>query len=119
MKNPFAIILVLLLAIFAWHVMWSPADMSFSVNGEDLDNPLGAVFGVLFGGVGIVIAGIVLFGVGVLLTVVFAGVGVVVAGALALAAVVTLAALSPLLLPLLIPVAILALLLNRSRRRRN
>ena len=56
--------------------------------------------------------------VGAVLAVVFAGVGVLLALGLGLAALVLAAAISPLLLPILIPVAIIWFFMNRSRRNR-
>jgi hypothetical protein len=51
--------------------------------------------------------------------VVFAGVGVLLVGALALAASLGLLAVSPLLLPILVPAAIIWFFMSRSRRNRS
>ncbi|RZA33626.1 MAG: hypothetical protein EOP92_19925 [Lysobacteraceae bacterium] len=71
---------------------------------------------VVFAGGGLVLAGVVMLVVGLVLAVVFAGVGVIVVGALGFAAVAVALALSPLLLPLLVPVAIIWYLVSRSRK---
>jgi hypothetical protein len=49
---------------------------------------------------------------------VFAGVGVILLGALCLAALAVAAAISPLLLPLLVPAAIIWFFVSRSRKHR-
>jgi hypothetical protein len=56
--------------------------------------------------------------VGAILAVVFAGVGILAFGGLALGALVLVVLVAPLLLPLLVPVAIVWWLVGRSRRNR-
>jgi hypothetical protein len=56
--------------------------------------------------------------VGAVLAVVFAGVGILCIGGLALGACVLALMISPLLLPLLVPVAIVWFFVSRSRRQR-
>jgi hypothetical protein len=56
--------------------------------------------------------------VGAILAVVFAGVGIVLVGALGLGAAVLALAISPLLLPLLLPLAVIWYLVGRSRKQR-
>lgn len=103
---------VLLLNVFGSH------DYGINLDGEEFDGPLGALLGVFFGGIGIVIAGIVMVVVGIVLAVVFAGMGVLAVAAIALALVCAALALSPLMLPLLVPLAIIWFFTSRSRRQR-
>lgn len=117
MKNPFAFVLVLLVAVFTLSVMSDAPHFAFDVDGDQFDGPLGWLFGLLFGGVGLLVGCVVLLLVGVLLTLVFTGVGVLLVVALLGVALVMLAALSPVLLPLLIPIAIIGWWMKRSRDR--
>ena len=117
MKNSVAFILLFLFAVLAWNLSDYGGDMMFSVDGDDAGGPLGALLGVLFAGGGIVLAGAILLVVGAILAVVFAGVGIVCVGALGCAAVVVALALAPFLLPLLLPVAVIWYLANRSSRK--
>jgi hypothetical protein len=118
MKKIAPYILVFLGTILLMNLMSSGPDMQFNFDGEDFDGPIGALFGVLFGGLGIVIGGIVMVVVGIVLAVVFAGLGVIAIAAIAIALVCAVLAVSPLMLPLLIPVAIIWFFMSRSRRRR-
>lgn len=117
MKNFAKIALLFLFALLLLDVASDAADfMSFNIDGDEVDGPLGALLAVIFAGGGLVIGGVVLLVVGVVLAVVFAGVGVIVLGALGVAAVAVALAISPLLLPLLVPVAIVWYLVSRSRK---
>jgi hypothetical protein len=118
MKKIAAAVILFLFAALAWNLFVHPAGMMFNIDGEEIDGPLGALLGAMFAGGGLLVAGAVMVFVGLLLALVFAGVGIVVVAALALAAMVTALALSPLMLPLLIPVGIVWLLMGRSRRNR-
>ncbi|CAN7593538.1 hypothetical protein [Massilia sp. LjRoot122] len=119
MKNFAKIAILFLFAVLLLDIAFDAADfMSFNIDGEHIDGPLGALLAVVFAGGGLVIAGVVLLVVGLVLAVVFAGVGVIVVGALGFAAVAVALALSPLLLPLLIPVAIVWYLVSRNRKDR-
>jgi hypothetical protein len=118
MKDFAKIIILFVFALLLLDVASDAADfMSFHVDGEEFDGPLGALLGVVFAGGGLVIGGVVMLLVGLVLAVVFAGVGVIVVGALGFAAVAVALALSPLLLPLLVPVAIIWYLVSRSNRK--
>jgi hypothetical protein len=64
------------------------------------------------------LAGVIMLFVGGVLAVVFAGVGILCIGGLALGACVLALMVSPLLLPLLVPVAIVWWLVSRSRKHR-
>jgi len=117
MKNFAKIALLFVFALLLLDVASDAADfMSFNIDGDEVDGPLGALLAVIFAGGGLVIGGVVLLVVGVVLAVVFAGVGVIVLGALGVAAVAVALAISPLLLPLLVPVAIVWYLVSRSRK---
>lgn len=117
MKNFAKIALLFVFALLLLDIAFDAADfMSFNIDGDEVDGPLGALLAVLFAGGGLVIGGVVLLVVGVVLAVVFAGVGVILLGALGMAAVAVALAISPLLLPLLVPVAIVWYLASRSRK---
>lgn len=117
MKNFAKIALLFVFALLLLDIAFDAADfMHFHVDGDEVDGPLGALLGLIFAGGGLVIGGVVLLVVGVVLAVVFAGVGVIVVGALGFAAVAVALALSPLLLPLLVPVAIIWYLVSRNRK---
>lgn len=121
MKNTVALVLVLLFALFTLHVMSDSANLVFNFDGDELGSPFGGPFGwlcnVLFGGIGLLIGCVALLLAGVLLALVFAGVGViVVVVALLIVALVLVAALAPVLLPLFIPIVIIAYLMKRSRK---
>lgn len=119
MKDLAKIAILFLLALILLDLAFDAADfMHFSIDGDEVDGPLGALLAVIFAGGGLVIAGVVMLVVGLVLAVVFAGVGVIVVGALGVAAVTVALALSPLLLPLLIPVAIVWYLVSRKRKDR-
>ena len=119
MKNFAKIAILFLFALLLLDVAFDAADfMSFNIDGDEVDGPLGALLAVVFAGGGLVIGGVVMLVVGVVLAVVFAGVGVILLGALGVAAVAVALAISPLLLPLLVPVAIVWYLASRSRKAR-
>lgn len=118
MKKIAPFVILFLFALLAWNVFGHTSGMTFDIDGEEVGGPLGAVLGLLFAGGGMIIAALVMLFVGAVLAVVFAGVGVIVVFALALTALVVAAAISPLLLPLLIPVAIIWFFMGRSRRSR-
>jgi hypothetical protein len=110
-----SLVFVFVCMIAAW-VSIDASDLVVTIGDEDFDGPLGALFGtVLAGGVFAIVAVVLTF-VAALVGVLMAGVGVLVVLALALAALVTMAAVSPLLLPLLIPFAIYWLVKRRHRK---
>lgn len=117
MKKVIALSLVLLFfcALAAWMSI-DANDFVVTVGDDDFDGALGAVLGSLIAGSVFAIVAVVLTFVAVLVGFLMAGVGVLVILALALAALVTMAAVSPLLLPLLIPFAIYWLLKRRHRQ---
>jgi hypothetical protein len=118
MKKVAPIVILLLFCLLAWNVFVHPSGMSFDLDGEDVDGPLGAVLSLLFAGGGLIVAALVLLLVGASLALVFAGVGVLLALGLGLVALVLAAVMAPLLLPLLIPVVIVWFFVSRARRNR-
>jgi hypothetical protein len=117
MKKVFALILLLLISctIAAWFA-FDTKDLVVTVGDSDFDGPLGTFIGtVITGGVFAILAIVMTFAA-VLVGFMMAGVGVLVIMALALAAIMTMAAVSPLLLPLLIPFGIYWLLKRRHRK---
>jgi hypothetical protein len=118
MKKYAPYIILFLFALLLWDVATDMDFMTVNVDGDEIGGPLGALLAVVFAGGGLVIAGVVLLVVGVVLAVVFAGVGVILLGALGVAAVAVALAISPLLLPLLVPVAIIWYLVSRNRKAR-
>jgi hypothetical protein len=118
MKKIAPLVILFLFCLLVWNVFFHPHGMTIDFDGDTVDGPLGALLAVLFAGGGLVIAALVMLFVGALLAVVFAGVGVLLAIGLGLGALVLAAVVSPLLLPLLIPAAIIWFLVGRSRRNR-
>ena len=116
MKKIAPFVILFLFCLLAWNVFAHSSGMSFDIDGEEIDGPLGAALGLLFAGGGIIIAALVVLFVGAVLAVVFAGVGVLLALGLGLAALVLAAVISPLLLPILVPAAIIWFFVSRSRR---
>jgi hypothetical protein len=106
-----------LLAVMAWQSIFGD-NMNINIDGDEIDGPLGAVLAVFFGGAGMLIAGVVMVCVTIFLCLLFAGLGILMVGGMALAAVLVAAAVSPLLLPLLIPIGIYCFFSARSRKQR-
>jgi hypothetical protein len=118
MKKIAPIVILLLFGLLAWNVFVHPSGMTFDIDGDAIDGPLGALLGLLFAGGGVLIAALVILCVGAVLAVVFAGLGVMLALGLGLVALVLAALISPLLLPLLVPAAIIWFFVSRNRRNR-
>lgn len=110
-------ILIFLLAIAAWQSILGDG-MHINIDGDEVDGPLGAVLSVVFGGAGMLLAGVIMACVAVFLCLLFASLGVVAVAAVALVAVVLLVAVSPLLLPLLLLFGAYWLLVSRPRKQR-
>jgi len=110
-------VLIFLLAVAAWQSTVGDG-MHVNIDGDEIDGPLAAVLGLLFGGMGMVIAGVVLSCVAVFLCVLFAGLGVLMVSGIALGGAVLLACVSPLLLPLLIPFGLYWFFVVRVRKQR-
>jgi hypothetical protein len=118
MKRIAPFVILFLFCLLLWNVFAHSPGMSFDIDGDVIDGPLGVLLGLLFAGGGLLIGGLVVLSVGAVLAVVFAGVGVLLAFGLALAALVLAALISPLLLPILIPAAIIWFFMHRARRHR-
>jgi hypothetical protein len=118
MKKIAPYVILFLFAMLAWNVFVHNDGMTFNIDGDEVGGPLGALLGMLFAGGGIMIAVLVMVVVGVMLAVVFAGVGIIVVGALAVATLAIVAAISPLFLPLLLPLALIWFFVRRSRKHR-
>lgn len=111
------------LALFALLVlgMWFAMDtgnMHVNIDGDELDGPLGALIGTVATGGGMLFAALVCTAVAIFLGILFAGLGIMMIVGIALLAVVVMAAVSPLLLPLLIPVGLYWFLVARPRKQR-
>jgi hypothetical protein len=117
MKKIAAIIILCLFALLVWNV-FTFGDSVVNIDGEDVGGPLGALLATFFAGGGLLLAGVIMLFVGAVLAVVFAGVGILCIGGLAVGACVLALMVSPLLLPLLVPVAIVWFLVSRSRKHR-
>ena len=118
MKKTAAIVILFLVALLAWTSLSGASGMHVMVGDEEIGGPLGALVGIVGGAIGLLVAGVVMVVVGIVLALVFAGLGVMAIFGLALGAVVLAAALSPLMLPLLIPVGIVWFFVRRNRRMR-
>lgn len=118
MKKLLAIVLIALLAIAAWNSI-DTSDMIVHVGDEEFDGPLGALLGLVFGGLGLVIAAVVMVCVAVFLGFLFAGLGILMLTGLVLLAVVLVALMSPLMLPLLIPAGIIWFFVARNRKHKD
>ena len=91
-------------------------DMHMQLDGDEIDGPLEWLFGLVFAGGGLLIAALALVFAAVVTGVILAGVGMVLVVVVACCVVLALALSTPVLLPLLIPVAIVWLLVSRNRR---
>jgi len=118
MKKSATIVILFLFALLVWNMFAWSGDMAFHMDGDEIDGPLEALLGLVFAGGGMLLAGGIMLLVGAILAVVFAGVGILAFGGLALGALVLVLLVAPLLLPLLVPVAIVWWLVGRSRRNR-
>ena len=118
MKKSAAFVILFLFAVLAWKVFAYSGDMAFDIDGDRIDGPAGALLAMLFAGGGTLLAALIMLVVGVVLAVVFAGVGIILIGSLGIVAAVLALAVSPLLLPLLLPLAVIWYLASRSRKSR-
>ena len=117
MKKLFAIAIIAILAICAWNAI-DTSDMIVNIDGDEVDGPLGALLGLVFGGLGMVIAAIAVTCAAVFVGFLFAGLGVLMVVALALVGVILAALIAPFTLPLLIPAAIIWYIVSRNRKHR-
>lgn len=109
----------LLLALFAL-LLWDVVSdgMYVNIDGEQIDGPLGFLVGMLLAGGGTLLGLAITLFVGVVLAVVFASLGVVLLGGLALGMVALGVLVSPLLLPLLLPLAVIWYFVSCARKER-
>jgi hypothetical protein len=117
-KRTASLIILFLFVLLAWNVFSYGGDMVVNVDGDEIGGPLGALLGTLFAGGGLLLAGVILLLVGGILAVVFASVGILCIGGLGLGAVLLVLAVSPLLLPLALPLLVIWYLVSRSRKNR-
>ena len=108
MKKLLTFVLILMLACLFLDKIGA-TDMHMQFNGDDVDGPLEWLFGVVFAGGGLLIAAIALVCAAVVT-------GVVLLAVVACCVVLALALSTPVLLPLLLPIAIVWLLVSRSRK---
>jgi hypothetical protein len=118
MKKTIPLAILLLVGLFFISTFMFPHFTTVDIDGDHIDGPLGALLGLVFAGGGVLVAGFVMLVVGAVLAVVFAGVGILVTAAVGLAALMVVAAVSPLLLPLLLPLAIIWFFVSRARKQR-
>ena len=109
-------VILFLFAALMWNLAAWSGDMTVNLDGERFDGPLGFLFATLFAGGGTLLGLFISVVVAIVLAVVFAGVGVILIGSLAIGAIVLALAMSPLMLPLLIPAALVWYFMRRSRR---
>jgi len=106
---------VALLAVAAWQSIFGDG-MHVNIDGDEIDGPLGFLLGTVFAGGGLLIAAVAITCSAVFVGLLFAGLGILMISGLVLLAVVVAAAVSPLLLPLLIPVGLYMVFRSRSRK---
>ncbi|GAB2869369.1 hypothetical protein GCM10027277_43230 [Pseudoduganella ginsengisoli] len=117
MKKFIAIAILAILAICAWNAI-DTNGMTVNIDGDEIHGPLGALLGLVFGGLGMVIAAIAVTCAAVFVGCVFAGLGVLMVVALALVGIILAAVIAPFTLPLLIPAAIVWFIMSRNRKHR-
>ena len=110
-------VFILLLAVSVCQAVFGDG-MTVNVDGDEVGGPFGALLGIVLGAGGILIAAVAMTCAAVFVGLVFAGVGIVMVSALVLAGALLAAAISPLLLPLLIPIGLYWYLTARSRKQR-
>jgi|GEM_PF-2628268 hypothetical protein len=115
MKKLLTFVLIVMLACLFLDKI-SGSDMHMQFYGDDVDGPLEWLFGLVFASGGLLIAAIAVVCAAIVTGVVLAGVGVVLIAVVALCVVLALALSTPVLLPLLIPVAIVWLIVSRNRK---
>lgn len=109
--------IVFLVAVSAWQSLLGDG-MHVNLDGDEFDGPLGTLFGMALAGGGMLIAAVAVTCAALFVGVLCAGIGIVLVSAMVLAAVIVLAAMSPLMLPLLIPVGLYWFFTARARKQR-
>lgn len=113
-----AILVLFFMAVFnVAFDMHDFGDSHVMFDGEEIDGPLGWLIGLVAGGFGLLVGALALVFAGVVVALVFAGLGVMAVVGVSFGAIVLALAVSPLLLPLLIPVGIVWLIVRRNKRR--
>ena len=113
-----AILVLFFLAVFnVAFDMHDFSDAHVMFGDEEIEGPLGWLIGLVAGGFGLLVAAAAMLFAGIVVALVFAGLGVMAVIGVAFGAVVLALAVSPLLLPLLIPVGIVWLLMRRNKKR--
>jgi len=115
MKKYAPYVILFLFAAMLWNLFTWSGDMTVNLDGEQVDGPLGFMLATLFTGGGMLLAIFISVITVAVLAVVFAGVGVILIGSLAIGALVLALAMSPLLLPLVLVVAIAWYAMRRPR----
>jgi hypothetical protein len=127
MKKLLAVTIVVLLCIAAsnaWNVSFHPAwnhDWYMTMDGDDIDGPLGFLMGTLMAGGGLLVAAMVLVCVAAFVGVLFAGLGIMALVGFAILAMLLVVAMGAALSPLLVPVALvvgICWFFNRRNQRR-
>lgn len=114
MKKYAPYVILFLFAAMLWNLFTWSGDMTVNLDGDQIDGPLGFLLATLFTGGGMLLAMFISV-ITAVLAVVFAGVGVILIGSLAIGAVVLALAMSPLLLPLVLVVALVWYAMRRPR----
>ena len=115
MKKYAPYVILFLFAAMLWNLFSWSGDMAVNLDGDQIDGPLGFMLATLFTGGGMLLAVFISVITVAVLAVVFAGVGVILIGSLAIGALVLALAMSPLLLPLVIVLAIAWYAMRRPR----
>ena len=118
MKKIAPYLVVFLFLLVSWEMLTDHGGMAVDFHLDPWDGPLDGLLGLMLAGGGLVISVAVALVVALVVTVVCAGLGVLAVLGVALLVIVVLAAISPLLLPLLIPIGIVWYLASRNRKAR-
>jgi hypothetical protein len=117
MKKLIFAAVVVLLAVAAWHSI-DPGSSHVNWDGEDIGGPLAALIGLVAAGGGLMIAAVVMAGVAVLVGCVMAGVGLLMVVLMGFFVLLAAALLAPVMLPLLVPLALVWFIASRMRKQR-
>lgn len=117
MKKLIFAVVVLLLAVAAWHSI-DIGSARVDWDGEEIGGPLAALISLVAAGGGLMIAAVVLTGVAVLVGCVMAGVGLLMVFLTGFFVLLAAAMLAPVMLPLLVPLALVWFIAARMRRHR-